>query len=273
VLLLLAELEINLQLGLFADYWYVIFFLVGLIFIVSVSIIKYILAFFAGVFFATSLAAVFNLSFETKDISISEELDSDYSEATFTADLSLGQFSFTDLPRRSDNLIDITGESSFVEYSIDTEGRDPVGVNLITDERFTLNLFSGANSIDIGMTRELPWEISTELDLSEVVFDLEDTEIDRLDITADLSTITVKLGEQDTDSELSINSSLSDINLELPSSMGIEIVYDIGLSDISLDGFEKVADGEYRSRNFDSADSTITINLDADMTDIDIEIY
>lgn len=194
----------------------------------------------------------------------------DYAESIKTAilnmDIAAGKFRIEDT---TEFLIDFEAENNLGQY------KDEVMKNGSTTEIYVRledgNFKSGKNKnrAYIKLNTQPVWEMKLDVGAADFVADLRDFKVSRVEIDGGASSIKIKIGDRQEETNIDIESGASAVKIYVPESAACEVVSNTVLSDLDLDGFIK--EGKtYRTPNFDEAKQKIYIELDAAISALNV---
>ena len=238
--------------------------------ILSAMLVIAVLAVIAGaVFFADQLPMISRMTedapWETAHV---EHALGDFEAAEIFID-------YTSLPGNlyaledSDYLID--GDLAYQGELIFEVNQQGSTADVVLDSRFTGN-WSGIQSSphaewEIGLSPEIPLEISLDSGSGSCIFDLSDLLLEDLFLDSGSGSIQIFLPE-DQSFDFRLDSGSGSLRIDLPEGTGVRVVLDSGSGsfnpggDFDLVSGERRGDGVWESENYDDADFTIEINID-----------
>jgi len=239
--------------------------------IISAFLILILIASVAGaVFFADQLPFLDNMSNNSSWTTshVQHDLD-DYDSANIFIDWTSPPGSLFALSD-SDSLID--GEITYLGeliFDVDYRG-DIADVNLDTRSVSSWNTpFQGSPMAkwEIGLTPEIPLDLSLDSGSGSCDFDLSELIIDDLFLNSGSGSIRLSLPE-DQSFHFELDSGSGSLSIDLPEDTGVRVELDSGSgsfnpgNDYDLVSGERRGDGVWESENYDSAKYTIEINID-----------
>ena len=239
--------------------------------IISAFLVLALIAVVAGaIFFADQLPILNNLTAESswETSHVEHELD-DYESANVFIDWTSPPGSLYALSD-SNTLIegDLTYQGELI-FDVDSRG-DVADVNLDTRQINNLGtLFqdSPRANWEIGLTPEIPLDLSLDTGSGSCDFDLSELMIDDLYLDSGSGAIHIALPE-DQSFHFEMDSGSGSVQIDLPEDTGIRVDLDSGSgsfnpgNDYDLVSGEKRGDGTWESDNYDSAKYTIDIDID-----------
>lgn len=146
-------------------------------------------------------------------------------------------------------------------------------VRLSTESNRTWWLSPSKNKWDVTLTERLPLALTIDSGASSINADLSHVQLSTLTLKAGASSIDLKLGSKASTMKVNIDSGASAITIKLPKSSGVSLKFDGALSSTDVDNLKQVAEGEYRSEDYDTAENKIDIVADAGLAAFTINRY
>lgn len=239
--------------------------------IISAFLVLILIAVVAGaVFFADQLPFLDRVSGDSawQSESVQQDLD-DFESGNIFIDWSSPPGTLFAL-HDSDSLIegDLTYQGELI-FEVDSRG-DIADVNL--DTRVINNWgtpFQGSPraSWEIGLTPDIPLELSLDTGSGSCDFDLSELMVSDLFLDSGSGSIKLVLPENQT-FDFKLDSGSGSVNIDLPEDTGVRVEIDSGSgsfnpgSSFDLVSGEKRGDGTWESENYDTAKYTIDISID-----------
>lgn len=133
---------------------------------------------------------------------------------------------------------------------------------------------SGRGRFDVNVGRRIPANIHIKSGASSIDADLSSVALKSLNIDSGASSIDVKLGDKLDESKVDIDTGVSSVDLLVPSSAGVRLDFDGGLSSRHLpSGFEDAGNSVYQSPDYDRAEKKIIINVDMGVSSFKLSTY
>lgn len=195
-------------------------------------------------------------------------------KANFNLEGGAGSFS---LKGNTDKLFEANTESSVLHFLSNTS------INKLTNtatvnfkmEDGNVKLRNGkfGNKAEIELNTKPIWTIDLGLGAGRGNFDLSDYKVENLKISTGVADMEIRLGDKIDRSDVKIEAGVASVDLEIPKSVGCELVVDGSLNLTSFDDFEKVNDKLYRSPGFDQSTKKIMINFEGGLSKVKIKRY
>jgi hypothetical protein len=296
VLLLLYNLDLfAISPGNIFDYWPLLIIIWGITFFKLPKFVKLSLSMLSGFFLGFILVSLLNLNvsekihfninkkFGQKSVVIRDNLDStntnyfevdyhsSFENAEFKMDASSGVFDFRELTDKlllvetnrkncelTTDIIDST--KIFAEFEADDYDRDEI-------ESFVYRVKMHPSPL---------WDINLDIASPRIDMDLSAFRIRNLSIDGGAADIDLKLGDFYNDTFVDMDLGVSNIRILVPESSGIKIRSSSAISNINysdLNEIYEINNNQYQTKNWESADKRITINIDSGISNINIESY
>ncbi|MGV8879679.1 MAG: LiaI-LiaF-like domain-containing protein [Sphingobacteriaceae bacterium] len=117
------------------------------------------------------------------------------------------------------------------------------------------------------------WEININTGAAELDFDLSKFKINKLQIQGGAASFDIKLGEPVRNTQVEIETGVSEIELKVPENVGCQIITATGLSSKDFKGFTSKEDNRYETENFDTASRKIFIHLKGGVSEFKVKRY
>ncbi|MEY4539402.1 MAG: hypothetical protein RLZZ306_1159, partial [Bacteroidota bacterium] len=117
------------------------------------------------------------------------------------------------------------------------------------------------NKISLKLNPTVLWDMNFEFGAGKADFDLSEYKVKTLSIKTGLTETDVKLGDKVDNLEVKIESGLTDIEFQVPESVGCRIDIDGGLNDKDFDGFIQ-RNGHWETPDYDKSTKKITLNFE-----------
>jgi hypothetical protein len=269
-------------------FWPSVLVLIGVSILVKNQIGKGIVAGLAALVLAltiyASVSATTNLIDDDFEIHFGDEavnydttyFSHDYSDSIKTASLhfSSGAGGFKILTP-TDKLIDFKTEGVKDNYNLrrdDTGDRTSIDFEM-KNTKLKLGKGNYKNTVEMSLNSNPEWDLSFEVGAASVDLDLTPYKINNLDVQMGAAALNVKLGNLSEITHVKVEAGASDIDILIPDSVGCEINSDAALSSRNYEGFEKVNDDVYRSKDFEKYPKKIFIEIDCGVSSIDVKKY
>lgn len=117
------------------------------------------------------------------------------------------------------------------------------------------------------------WDITVEMGAGETNFDLQNFKVRNLRFEGGAASFQAKIGSKLPLTDVSVETGVASVEIEVPESSGCRIVVDSGLSSKDFNGFVKQADGAYETSNFKTASNKINISLKGGLSSFEVRKY
>jgi hypothetical protein len=141
------------------------------------------------------------------------------------------------------------------------------------DGNVKLNQGELSNKAQIELNDKPTWTIDLGLGAGKGDFDLSGYKVESLKVSTGVADMNIRLGDKLASSTVKIEAGVAAIDLEIPKSVGCEIILDGALNLTSFDDLEKIDDKLYRSPGYDKASKKININFEGGLSKVKIRRY
>lgn len=194
-----------------------------------------------------------------------------YSHATLNVDFGAGEF---EIKKPCAELVKVNSHNDFAKYSMLVERDDECANVYVSEENNGKHKRNKVNNeLDIALSDVPLWTVNIETGAADCDFDFSPYKVEKLNIEAGVCDMDIRLGNRGCDTELIVESGVSDINIEIPASMDCKIYVDSAITSKDFKGFEKVEKGVWQASGDGSSEHAIVIKLDCGVSDIDVERY
>ncbi|CAH0995372.1 hypothetical protein EMA8858_01493 [Emticicia aquatica] len=207
------------------------------------------------------------------------EMTPDIKEATLNLKGGAAEF---DLEESKNRLFEATTFLQFKGgYTLEEEKKDggkviDFGMKDGKGKNFHFN-FDEDNNMDNDVLLKLStapvWTIDMGIGAGEVDFDLSNYKVKKLNIETGAASIDIKLGDKQDNTAVDINSGVASVKIKVPESVGCEIKMDGALNAKDFDDFEKVGNGVWQTKGFNTATKKITLNVDSGLSSLKVDRY
>ncbi|MCU0468239.1 MAG: DUF5668 domain-containing protein [Arcicella sp.] len=128
------------------------------------------------------------------------------------------------------------------------------------------------NKVDLRLNQDIVWDMNFEFGAGKADFDLSPYKIKNLSIKTGLTETDVKLGDKVDNLDVKVESGLTDIEFEVPTTAGCRIDIDGGLNDKDFDGFIQ-KNGHWETPDYDKATKKITIKFEGGLQSLKVKRY
>jgi len=195
-----------------------------------------------------------------------EDYDASIKTAVLNMDIAAGKFRIQD---STSFLIDFEAENNVGQYNKEIMKNASTTEIYVRLEEGSFRSGTNKNRAYIKLNIEPIWEMKLDVGAADFVADLRAFKVGKVEIDGGASSIKLKIGEQQNETNIDIESGASAVKIYIPESAACEVVSNTVLSDLDLEGFIK--DGKtYRTNNFDEAKQKIYISLDAAISALNV---
>lgn len=192
-----------------------------------------------------------------------------YQTAKLDIDFGAGKLK---IKKPSAELVNVKSDSDFMKYNFRTEKTDEYANVFISGDGKSNNLKGKINNeLEVALSDYPLWTVNVETGASNCDIDLSPYKVEKIDISAGACRLNLQLGDKDCDCEVTLKSGVSDIDIELPKTMGCKIISNSALTSKTFKGFEQIEKGLFQTSDFGQTDHNIIIHLDCGASKVEIE--
>jgi len=174
----------------------------------------------------------------------------------------------------TNNLFDADVKKNFGKYSLlKTFGDSTQTLNFKMKGNSKWDLNNKGNRAILKLNRNPVWDINLEMGAGATDFDLSAFKINSLSIKGGAASFEIKLGELTQNTNVSVETGVSEIEISVPRSAACKIYVESGLSSNNFKGFKKQSDGTYTSENFNESSRAIVLNLKGGLSKFEVKQY
>lgn len=129
------------------------------------------------------------------------------------------------------------------------------------------------NETRLKMNKNPEWDIKVEMGAGEAIFDLREYKVSTLKFEGGAASFETKIGSKLPLTNVSVETGVANVEIEIPETSACRIVVDSGLSSKDFIGFVKQADGTYKTPNYNTAENKIHINLKGGLSSFEVRKY
>jgi Domain of unknown function (DUF5668) len=211
-------------------------------------------------------------SFKGANQKLSEPMNANIKSATLEFQGGAAEF---DIKETSSQLAEADANLNFGNISLKKTGdADSPTVN------FTLK--GKTNKVDLGdnnhnkvnlkLNPNVIWDMNFEFGAGKADFDLSAYKVKNLSIKTGLTETDVKVGDKVDNLDVKVESGLTDIEFQVPTTAGCRIDIDGGLNDKDFDGFIQ-KNGHWETPDYDKATKKITIKFEGGLQSLKVRRY
>ena len=128
------------------------------------------------------------------------------------------------------------------------------------------------NKVNLKLNPAVIWDMNFEFGAGKADFDLSQYKVKNLSIKTGLTETDVKLGDKTDNLDVKVESGLTDIEFQIPESVGCRIDIDGGLNDKDFDGFIQ-KNGHWETPNFDKSTKKINLKFEGGLQSLKVRRY
>ncbi len=272
---------LSAQWGVALGLWPLVLLFWGITLLVGGKVIRSVAAGITGFVLAFLFVALFNLSSCGPDWSrdqvpetqiLTESADSSVRRASFILESGAGAFTLADTSR---DLLSIQATTNIGKYSLDRfESADGRSFTVsLEGKKKGWRLGNYANRVTAKLHTAPVWDLELNIGAAKLACDLTPFIVERLEVNAGASSMKITLGDRSPQTTAHISAGASSIRILVPESASCEIHVETALSSKHFAGFTKTGDRTYRTENFGTTRSTISLDIEAGVSSVTVERY
>lgn len=201
-----------------------------------------------------------------------QDYDSTITAATLNFDAAAGDYRIAD-SLITDKLLLFRKRGNIGDYSMTTN--DDAGVRNIDLKinESNVKLENRGNEVQLYLNQQPAWNFNFDIGAANIDFDLSKYKVNKLDVEGGASSINLKLGDLVPESIVNIEAGAASIDIDVPTTAGVEIKTETVLTSRNFPGFRKISKGHYKTDNFETATSIILIDVNAGVSSLNINRY
>lgn len=200
-----------------------------------------------------------------------EEDDSAITEGKLTMDVAAGKFRIDDVT--NEHIIDFEAYSNIGPYTSNmVSNGNNADIQISLDDAFIKN-GTTKNRASIKLNPKVDWNMHLNIGAADFRGDLRKFKVSKIDIDGGASSINLKIGELQNETNIKLDAGAASIKIEIPENASCKIISDSFLVDMDLDGFTKDEDGNYLSNNYSETGQHILIDVDAAISQLRVQRY
>ncbi|RLD39557.1 MAG: hypothetical protein DRI74_00500 [Bacteroidetes bacterium] len=195
-----------------------------------------------------------------------EDYEESIDVAILNMDIAAGKFRIEDT---TSFLIDFEAENNLGQYKKEIMKNGSTTEIYVRLEDGKFRSGTNKNHAYIKLNTHPLWEMKLDVGAADFVADLRDFKVRKVEIDGGASAIKLKIGDRQNETNIDIESGASAVKIYIPESAGCEVISDIMLSDLDLNGFIK--EGKtYHTPDFDNSKQKIYIRLEAAISALNV---
>lgn len=130
-----------------------------------------------------------------------------------------------------------------------------------------------SNETRIKINHNPVWDITVEMGAGETDFDLQSFKVRNLHFEGGAASFRAKIGSKLPLTDVSVETGVASVEIEIPKESGCRIMVDSGLSSKDFDGFARQSDGTYKTSNYETAVNKVNISLKGGLSSFEVTKY
>lgn len=149
------------------------------------------------------------------------------------------------------------------------------GTQRVTLSNDNSNWFMGDHKSSWGITLNevVPQKLTIEAGASNIDANLSNVQLTDLTVKVGASRSVITMGDNQPRSNINYESGAGSMTLRIPRDSGIFIKLDDGLGARGFEDLDEISEGEYKSKNYEMAESIINVNASTGVASFKIERY
>ncbi len=211
-------------------------------------------------------------SFKGSEQKLNSPMNAAIKSATFNFSGGAAEFEISGI---SKDLVEADARLDFGNISLKKTG-DSTSPNLdfaLRGKKNNIDLGDdNDNKINLKLNPAVLWDMNFEFGAGKADFDLSEYKVKNLSIKTGLTKTDVKLGDKVDNLEVKIESGLTDIEFQVPESVGCRIDVDGGLNDKDFEGFIQ-KNGHWETPDYEKSMKKITLNFNGGLQSLKVRQY
>jgi hypothetical protein len=129
------------------------------------------------------------------------------------------------------------------------------------------------NETNIRLNLTPVWDIHIGMGAGEAIFDLTPYKVSSIKFEGGAASFEAKIGSLQPLTNVTVETGVANVEIDVPSESGCRIVVDSGLSSKDFIGFIKQTDGTYQTSNYSTAAKKINISLKGGLSSFEVRKY
>lgn len=212
---------------------------------------------------------------ESEDMPIDQNFVIPYEDSSSVVildmDLAAGAFYLNDI---TDDLMGFDKRGRALNYSYLVKRDDSITeIRIESESGKVVVKRDSKHTVDLSLNTYPVYEMNMDVGAAKLDFDLSPYKVGSLDLDGGAASFELRFGDAYPETHVNIDAGASSISLEIPESSGCDLKISSVLSGKTINGFNKVDHGHYRTDNFDASVNKIYIEVDAAVSSYTITRY
>ena len=211
-------------------------------------------------------------SFKGSNQELNSPMSADIKSASFNFSGGAAEF---EISGTSTDLVEADANLNFGNISLKKTGdsTNPIIDFALKGKTNNINIGDdNDNKINLKLNPTVLWDMNFEFGAGKADFDLSEYKVKTLSIKTGLTKTDVKLGDKVDNLEVKIESGLTDIEFQIPESVGCRINIDGGLNEKDFDGFIQ-KNGHWETPDYDKSTKKMTLNFEGGLQSLKVRRY
>ena len=211
-------------------------------------------------------------SFKGSNQELNSPMSADIKSASFNFSGGAAEF---EISGTSTDLVEADANLNFGNISLKKTGdsTNPIIDFALKGKTNNINIGDdNDNKINLKLNPTVLWDMNFEFGAGKADFDLSEYKVKTLSIKTGLTKTDVKLGDKVDNLEVKIESGLTDIEFQIPESVGCRINIDGGLNEKDFDGFIQ-KNGHWETPDYGKSTKKMTLNFEGGLQSLKVRRY
>ncbi len=282
--LLEKQIEFTINWHFVWNLWPVIIIFAGVALILKGKIVKSVVNILFGILTALLLFGLFHNTFDESGIYDKHQVSENISQNTYEVDYShnishvnlefnggAGKF-FID--GTTNKLLRGFAEGKIEDYKVTNHQKDSIAyikLNLKREGHFKFP--KNKNKFELRLNEKPTWSMKFNLGAAKSTFDLRPFKIKNLILNTGASKTEIKLGNKTDLTYVNIDMGAASLTIYIPETSGCKVKGDMILMSKQMEDFDKTETGYYKTKNYDTAEKKIIIDIDGGISSFKIKRY
>lgn len=265
--------------------WPFVFVFIGLMVITKDTFVKPIIGALFGAYAGLMVFGALNntisgrfvkAEFDETELHSVQKFLEPYDDGIQFADLYLkAGIGICEIRHSTRDLIRGIARGTHTDYYFDTEkGGNKANIVLnLEKENFRIRNGSVKTKLDLQLSDKPVWDLDLEIGAAKAYFDLTDYKIRKIRLKTGATDTKLKLGELYDETHVDVKMGAASLEIKIPREFGCKIDGEMTLIKKDLEDFIKKDDDFYMTKNYDSTNNKIIINVEGAVASLRVVRY
>lgn len=268
------------------ELWPILIILAGLAIILKGTFFKPVISILFGISLAFLLFGVFSEAFDEFDDRHYDKSNwEDYSENYYNLDydsgikhvnlkIEAGAGKFN-IEKTTEKLVKGYSRGNIANYNFTQTREDSNSWVILKMDDFDSNLFGNDldNQFKLSLNENPTYSFDLQIGAAKSYFNLIPFKVNNVVLKTGATDTKIKLGNKSDMMHVDVEMGAASLKIYIPKSSGCKIMGDMVLMSKRLDGFKKNDAGDFITRNYESADEKIVMNIEGGLSSLDVKRY